>query len=116
MIDLLTNFAATCKSGFFGFPTWYQYLELDSNCHVADFTVPGDLILVVLAFVDILLRLAGIVAVVFVIVGGAQYITSQGSPDATAKAQSTIINALIGLIVAVTAIVFVTFIGNRFGV
>ncbi len=105
------------------FVPWYQYLTLgrDSvtgDCTVGNFRVlPGgghtsDFLAIGLAVVDDLLRLAGLAAVIFVIYGGVQYATSQGSPDATAKAQSAILNALIGLAIAMVAVVFVTFIGN----
>lgn len=109
------HFAAGCKSGFFGLPTWYKYLELDNKCQVTNFTVPGDLVLVVLALIDILLRVAGIAAIFVIVYAGIQYATSQGSPDATAKAQNTIINALIGLALSVVAIAGVSFLGNKLG-
>jgi hypothetical protein len=110
-------FGAGCKSsGFFGLPHWYQYLQLGgTDCQITTFNMPGDLILVALAIVDILIHIAGLAAVVYVVFGGIQYATSQGNPDATAKAQSTVVNALIGLALAVTAIAFVSFIGNRLG-
>jgi hypothetical protein len=121
--SLLTLFAANCKSGFFGFPHWYEYLQIgdiktkDSviHCQVTTFSVPGDLILVTLAIIDILIHIAGLVAIVYVVIGGVQYVTSQGNPDATAKAQSTVVNALIGLALTITAIAFVSFIGNKLG-
>jgi hypothetical protein len=121
--SLLTHFAANCKSGFFGFPHWYEYLDVRDiqngkqtiHCQVATFNVPGDLVLVALAIIDILIHIAGLVAVVYVVIGGVQYVTSQGSPDATAKAQSTVVNALIGLALAITAIAFIAFIGNKVG-
>ena len=108
--------AKSCNSSFLAFPHWYEYLQLDpTSCQINKFSVPGDLTLVVLALIDILLRVAGIAAVVYVIYGGIQYVTSQGNPDATAKAQSTIVNALIGLVLAVTAVAFVSFLGSKFG-
>jgi len=55
------------------------------------------------------------VAIAFVIYGAIQYIASQGSPDATSKAQSTIINALIGLAITIVAITFVSFLGRSLG-
>ncbi len=121
--SLLTHFASGCKSSFFGFPHWYEYLDVKDikngsetiHCQVASFNVPGDLILVVLAIIDILIHIAGLVAVVYIVIGGIQYVTSQGNPDATAKAQSTVINALLGLALTVTAIAFVSFIGNKLG-
>ena len=70
--------------------------------------------LIALALLDDLIRIAALVAVGYVIYGGIQYSTSQGSPDATKKAQSTIINALIGVSMAVLAASIVAFIGNLF--
>lgn len=46
---------------------------------------------------------AGIVAVIFVIVGGIKYIFSGGDSSATSSAKNTILYALIGLVVAVLA-------------
>ncbi len=109
---------STCEKGnFLGLVPWYQYLTLENDCSIKKFNVLGsnsDIPLVLLAVVDDLLRIAGLVAVVFVIYGGIMYATSQGSPDQTSKAQSTIINALVGLVIAVIAVVFVGFIGRQF--
>lgn len=52
---------------------------------------------------------AGLVAVAYLIIGGYQYITSQGNPDATATAKSTIINAIIGLIVILASYLIIRF-------
>jgi hypothetical protein len=60
-----------------------------------------------------LLRVAGLAAIFFIIYAGIQYVTSQGNPDAAAKAKDTIINALIGLAVAVVAVGIVSFIGSK---
>lgn len=104
------------------FIPWYEYLDVQrdatGSCSVKDFTLlpdngkDSDLPLVLLAIIDDLLRIAGLVAVIFVIYGGVQYATSQGSPDATAKAQSTVLYALIGLVIALAAVTFVTFLGR----
>jgi len=119
----ITNFArdAACyKNSFFGFPHWYQYLDVDKNnatntCQVINFAFPGDITLVVMAILDMALRAAGMVAVGFVIYGAIQYVTSRGEPDGVKNAQNTIINALIGLTIAVLATGVVRFIGNRIG-
>lgn len=114
----LQNFAAGCgNNSFFGLPTWYQYLKTGMNgttgrCEI-DFNMPGDIPLILLAIVDILLRVAGLVAVAFVIYGGVQYVVSQGEADKTAKAKGTIINALVGMVLAILAATIVGFIGNR---
>lgn len=124
--SLLSNshlFAAGCGTpGFFGFPRWYSYLQLQVNplTHACDivpgsFHVPGSFVLVALALLDIALRLAGLVTIGFVIYGGIQYILSQGQPEKTAAAQSTVINALAGLAISLVAVALVSFLGSKLG-
>lgn len=119
LINTIARTGESCQNGeFLGLIPWYQYLTLEDDCSIKNFNVLGpntDIPLVLLAVVDNLLRVAGLIAVIFVVYGGIMYATSQGSPDQTSKAQSTIINALIGLVVAVIAVVFVGFLGRRFG-
>lgn len=121
IMTLLTHFAATnqCKPLFFGLRPWYYYLEQDANCNIINFTVldaeGSDFLLIALALVDDLLRIAAFVAVGYIIYGGILYMTSQGAPDQAGKAQSTIQNALIGLVIAVASISLVGFVGNRIG-
>jgi hypothetical protein len=124
-MNLITIFAQGAGNGcgqgtFFGLKPWYAYLKTNGDCTIRDFKVLGgtagsDFVLIALALVDNLLRIAGLVAIGYIIYGGVLYITSQGSPDQTGKAQNTILNALIGLVVAVVATAFVSFIGNRVG-
>jgi hypothetical protein len=119
--SILHTFATTnCKPKLFGLEPWYQYLQLDSNCNVKNFTIlnpshPSSFLLIGLAILDDLIRIAALVAAGFVIYGGIQYVTSQGSPDATNKARETIINALIGLVLAIVAASLVSFIGTKLG-
>lgn len=125
------QFAAAPKcpeATFFSLPTWYKYLpkdeelsQLSGKCEVK-FTLMdngkfnGDgIILVTLAIVDILIRVAGLVALGFIIFGGFQYMTSQGSPDNAKAAQNTILNAVIGLVVALLAASIVAFVGFSLG-
>ncbi len=125
----LQNFAADCSVRyFFGIPSWDRYLieagRIKENaatgaCEMVSAfewkTAPGttsDLTFILLGILDILLRLAGIVAVAFIIYGGIQYITSDGAPDATKDAQQTIINALVGLVISMLATATVSFIGT----
>ena len=73
---------------------------------------PNDFWLIGLGIVDILLRVAGLVAVAFVVYGGFMYMTSQGEPDKTSKAKNTLLNSLIGLTIAIMATVIVSFVGS----
>jgi len=116
--QLLTHFAAcTADSSFFSIPTWYKYLkphDVQGVCTVT-FVFPDSIPLVALAVVDILLRIAALIAVGFVIYGGIRYTTSQGEPQATASARETIIGALVGLVIATIASALISFIGNKIG-
>jgi hypothetical protein len=97
-------------------PTWYEFLPRNSaggTCQPALFSL-SDIWLVAAAIVEILLRIAALAAIVFVIVGGVMFTTSQGSPEQAAKARSTIINALIGLLISVSASLLVGFLAASF--
>lgn len=54
--------------------------------------------------------LAGAIALVVVIIGGLQYVISQGNPQSTAKAKDVVMYALIGLVICATAYSLVTFV------
>jgi len=118
---ILKNFAAAgCSAdntSFFSFPTWYKYLEpkvVDNVC-TPTFKFPDSIPLIGLAIVDILVRLAALVAIAFVIYGAFSYVTSQGVPDKIAKARDTIIGALIGVVVAVSAAGIINYLGTKLG-
>lgn len=108
---------------FFGLKPWYYYLTRTANksggCDLS-FNVLGngktsDILLILLAVVDDLLVIAGLVTVGYVIYAGIKYVTSQGSPEETAKAQSTLVNALLGLALALVAVAGVSFLGSHIG-
>jgi hypothetical protein len=56
----------------------------------------------------------GVISVVMVVIGGFQFVMSQGDPQATAKARMTIIYAIVGLAVAISAEAIVAFVLNKF--
>jgi hypothetical protein len=124
------------STSFLGMPTWYKYLDIGpkqltrkdgdktivigtDDCAIigptdhGEFSIPKALPRIGLALADILLRVAGLVAVGFVIYGGLRYITAQGEPESLKSAQATIINALIGIVIAILATTIVTFIGSQ---
>jgi hypothetical protein len=117
-------FATACtlpgagKFQFFGFPHWWKYLngELDplGKCAPA-FSFPNDILSVGLAIIDILLRLAGIAAVISIIIAGIGYITAAGSADKITASRKRIVNSLLGLAVVLVAAATVSFIGNSIG-
>ncbi len=114
MISIVTPYIATAcgHSKFFGLPHWYEYIAQPPGCQPA-LTKLSDVWLIGAAILEILLRIAAIAAVAYVMYGGVTYVTSQGEPDKTQKAKSTIVNALAGLIIAVMATAIVGFIAGR---
>lgn len=130
--SLLTQVGASAqclpKQGFFGIHPWYQYLKVEYNPYSASCELNAHLFnpttkaidlttlsLIGLGIVDILIRVAAILAVAYVIVGGIRYVTSQGEPDKTKHATNTITNALIGLVITIMAATLVRFLGDRLG-
>jgi hypothetical protein len=121
MLGLFTTFAAgqCADKTFLGLLPWYHYLDLNSRCDFDashPFTLLGrnsDLLFIALAIVDDLLRIAGLVAVIFIIYASIKYVISQGSPDETSQAKSTLINALVGLAVALVAVGLISFLGSQ---
>jgi hypothetical protein len=74
----------------------------------------NDVWFIGLAVVEILLRVAVILAIIYVMIGGMKYVNSRGNPDKTESAKKTVVDALIGLVIAVAATAVVSFIGGRF--
>lgn len=52
------------------------------------------------------------VAVIFLIIGGFRYITSAGNEEAAEKGKSSVINALIGIVIIVLSYVIVNVVSN----
>jgi Type IV secretion system pilin len=112
-------------SHFLGFPYWYSYLSgvwvlndpsnpgAGGACNPQLTNLP-NVWLIVMAIIEILLRIAAIMAVIFVIYAGISYTTSQGDPEATGRAKGTLVNALLGLAISVMAAAIVAFIAGSF--
>ena len=66
----------------------------------------------ILIVINWMLALAGLVAVLFLIIGGFWFITSAGNEETAEKGKSTVINAIIGIVVIVLSYVIVTVISN----
>lgn len=121
--NLSDSGACEQESTFTLLPSWHRYLkkepvESTQSCEV-EFTLMeggkfngGDMLLVGVAIIEILLRIAGIVAVAFVMIGGIRFMTSQGSPDGAKSAQNTILNAILGAVIAIIAAAVVAYIGR----
>ncbi len=103
---------------FFFFPHWWEYLNgvVDpTGLCVPDVNFPNDILPIGLAILDLLLRAAGFIAVISIIVSGIQHIFSGGNPEKAASARNRIWNSRSGLGIVITATVAVTFVGRQIG-
>jgi hypothetical protein len=120
-VDTPVNAAGGCgsTSSFFGLPHWYDNLTVqqskDGNSCAIVLTDPNSVWVIVLNVINILLRLTGIAAVIFIVLGGIRYITSQGESGGITAAKQTITRALVGLIIALVAVFIVTYVSSIFG-
>lgn len=104
---------------FFGFPTWWKYIktgEMDAfgKCTPV-VNLPQGAWSIAFAVVDMLLYLAGLVAVISIIIAGIQYVTSIGNSEHTTAARKRIQNALIGLAIVLIASPTVSYIASKVG-
>lgn len=118
MLNSLFQFAAACETkGIPLLPSWYKYLNSKQNDVTGRctpiFDFPEDISAILLALVEILLRIGTFAAIGFIIYGGVLYMTSQGEPDKAAGAQKTLLNAVVGLIITIIATAVVAFIGGQ---
>lgn len=61
----------------------------------------------------IVFAVAGMLSVIFIAIGGFKYTVSNGDPQGIASAKNTIIAAIVGLILAVSAFSIVNFVFGR---
>ncbi|MBX4186747.1 MAG: hypothetical protein KW802_00590 [Candidatus Doudnabacteria bacterium] len=66
----------------------------------------------ILKIINIALAVAGLIAVLFLIIGGFRYITSAGNEETAESAKKIIINAIIGVVVIILSFVIVRVISN----
>jgi len=118
----------TCSSNtsFLGIPAWYKYLEvvLSSNGKSCEVQLRGEKIEgtnmlkkalpnIAVAVLDALLRVAGLIAFIFVVLSGFRFVFAQGDPSKEKQARSALFDAVIGMLIAMFAAFIVGFIGNN---
>lgn len=119
--------AAECSSysnNLFGLPTWYRGLvnANDKDCRIKSIgngengsvTIQQFVWTIIGNIFDGIFRIAGVVAVGFIIWAGFQYMISSGDSGKMAAAKTTLTNAIIGLIIAVLASIIVQFVMGIF--
>lgn len=109
------------KTTFLTMPVWYRGLARGTEGGTCDILSPNDVggvsafvWRIVLNIIDILLSLVAYLSVGFIIFGGFKYILAAGTPDALAKAKTTITNAVIGLVLSLVAVAIVNVVSGLF--
>lgn len=76
--------------------------------------VPDDATVdqIVIRVINFLLAIAGLIAVVFLIVGGFRYITAGGNEDSAEQGKKYLLNSIIGLAIIILSFVIVRVISN----
>lgn len=69
---------------------------------------------VIITATNIFAAVAGVAAVIFLILSGIKYVTSAGAPDQISKAKEGIIFALVGLLIIVLARAIIGLVLTRF--
>ncbi len=63
--------------------------------------------------IKIMLYFAGIIAVLFLVIGGYYYLTSRGNEEQATKGRQTLVYALLGLAIVILSYVIVTALTNQ---
>lgn len=97
MKDIITRFGADAVTGL-------------PNVNPVGPDKKDNLVENVVAIINVVIGALGIVAVIVIILGGVQYMTSTGDAGKVKKAKDTILYGVIGLVVCVLAFAIVNFV------
>ena len=67
---------------------------------------------IITTIITIALTLAGLIAILFLIIGGFRYVTAGGNEEQAESAKKTILNSIIGIIVIILAFVILAVVEN----
>ena len=112
--------SSSCDARFLGIPPWYRGLT-NSDCSLkspSDFSKDNSndagigtyVWRIALNIIEMVVVITAYVAAFFIIYGGFQFIVGGSNPSAVEKARKTITNAIIGLIIAMAAIVLTNYV------
>ena len=108
----VTQVAACSGGNFFGFPPWYACLPKDASGG-PKLTKLEDVWLIFFPLIESGVKAAGYAAIGFIIWGGIRFTKSQGNPGEITAARDTIRDAVIGLIICISAVAIVQFVASR---
>lgn len=90
------------------FPVFAQGLAQPSNYGLPDASNGGGVAGLINTIVLFILAIAGSIAVLFIIIGGFQYILSGANEALAKRGRTTLVNAIIGLIIIILSYTVIT--------
>ncbi len=86
-------------------------VDTPSKCNIEE---DDTLMPTIVNIIEVIIGVLGIAAVVIIVLGGVQFLTSTGDPGKVKKAKDTIMYGIIGLVVAILAFAIVNFVLGSF--
>lgn len=84
--------------------------EVKAASGCPDYETGDDLPNVIIIILNSIIGVASFISVIWIIIGGVNYMTSSGDPNKTKKARDTILYACIGLVICVLSFAIVNFV------
>lgn len=92
---------------------WDACLKHDAD-GVPQLTSLDDIWRIAIIVIETMIKIAGYLAVGFIIWGGIKYLKSQGDPGELNASRQIITNAVIGLVIALVSVAMIQFIAGTF--
>lgn len=112
MTPIVATVEAKCTgSRVLTFPTWQN--GMPGTCSQPKIEKLNDFWIVVMNFIEVLLQIVAYVSAGYIIWGGFKYMKSEGDPGKISEAKAAILNAVIGLVIALSSVALVAFVQGR---
>lgn len=105
--------AASCTNTGLGLPSLYDRLCKPDGSGVT-IDALSDIWIIIANVIRILVAVGGVLAVIFIVVGGLFYVTSGGDPGRINRAREIIKQAITGLVITLVSYPAITFIASKF--
>ncbi len=104
--------AGPCAGQSFILPRWYDGLCQGDTIEAPGGDMKAFIIKIALNIVAILLTVVGYVSLGFIIWGGFKYMISGDNANGVSGAKTTILNAVIGLVLSIMSVAIVNLVGD----
>lgn len=81
-----------------------------AECNIDPENDTGSLMETITTIINVILGVVGVVAVIMIIIGGINFVTSQGDAAKVTRAKNTVLYGVVGLVIALLAFMIVNFV------